>query len=300
MIKKISDLEEIVAKQKKKKLVLVVAQDEQALLAVYEAQKRGIIDAVLVGDASEIKKIADKNELNLSAAEIIDEKDIKKAVKLSVKLVHDKKAEILMKGYVATSTLLKAVLNKDWGLRSGRLLSHLALFETKTYHKLLAITDVAMNIAPDLQDKTGIVENSVECLNNIGITNPKVAILGAVETVSPNMQATLDAALISKMAQRGQIKNCIVDGPLALDTIISAESSDHKGIKSEVAKDADLIIMPNIEAGNVLYKALVFFAKAKNAGIILGANAPIVLTSRSDSLETKFNSIILASASHKK
>jgi phosphate butyryltransferase len=175
-------------------------------------------------------------------------------------------------------------------------LSHFALFEVDTYHKVIAVTDVAMNIAPTLHDKIAIVNNSVACLNRLGYTMPKVAVLGAVEMVNENMQATLDAALLSKMNQRDQIKNCIIDGPLAFDNAVSLESAQLKGIKSEVAGDTDLLLMPDIEVGNVLYKSLVFFAKAKVASIILGAMVPIVLTSRSDSEQAKFDSILLAAA----
>jgi phosphate butyryltransferase len=201
-----------------------------------------------------------------------------------------------MKGMVGTSTLLKCVLNKEWGLRTGNLLSHFALFEVETYHKVIAVTDVAMNIAPNLKDKIAIVNNSVTCMNRLGYKMPKVAVLGAVEMVNENMEATLHAALLSKMNQRDQIKNCIIDGPLAFDNAVSLISAQNKGIKSEVAGDTDLLLMPDIEVGNVLYKSLVFFAKAKVASIILGALVPIVLTSRSDSEQAKFDSILLAAA----
>jgi phosphate butyryltransferase len=173
-------------------------------------------------------------------------------------------------------------------------LSHLALFEVELYHKLIAVTDVAMNIAPNLTDKIAIINNSVTYFNKLGIERPKVAVLGAIEMVNENMKATLDAALLSKMNQRDQIKNCIIDGPLAFDNAVSFASALHKGIKSEVAGDTDILLMPDIEVGNVLYKTLVWFAKAKVASLILGASAPIVLTSRSDSEESKFDSILLA------
>jgi phosphate butyryltransferase len=211
-------------------------------------------------------------------------------------MVSNKQADILMKGKIGSATLLRCVLNKEWGLRTGNLLSHFALFEVETYHKVIAVTDVAMNIAPSLQDKIAIVNNSVACLNRLGYKMPKVAVLGAVEMVNENMKATLDAALLSKMNQRDQIKNCIIDGPLAFDNAVSLESAQLKGIKSEVAGDTDLLLMPDIEVGNVLYKSLVFFAQAKVASIILGAMVPIVLTSRSDSEQAKFDSILLAAA----
>ena len=214
-------------------------------------------------------------------------------------MVHDGKADVLMKGKVGTSDMLKHVLNKEYGLRTGKLLSHFAYFEVETYHKLIAVTDVAMNIAPNLTEKIAILNNSVRVLNNLGIEKPKVAVLGAIEKVNTEMSATLDAALLSKMNQRDQILNCIVDGPLAFDNAISFESARYKEIKSEVAGDTDLLFMPDIEVGNVLYKTLVFFAKAKVASMIVGASAPIVLTSRSDSEQAKFDSILLAAVAAK-
>jgi phosphate butyryltransferase len=188
------------------------------------------------------------------------------------------------------------VLDKECGLRKSDVLSHFALFEVPTYHKLIGLTDAAMVIAPDLKTKIAIINNAVEFMNKLGITRPKVAILGAVEVVNESMPATLDAALLSKMNQRGQIKNCIIDGPLAYDNAVSAESAHHKGIVSDVAGDADLLIVPDIEAGNILYKAYGFSANAKLAATILGAAAPIVLTSRSDTEEAKQASIVMAAA----
>ena len=300
MLKKLSDLHDIVKKQKQpKRLVLAVAQDEHSLEAVSMAVKKNYIEAILVGDADKIKDIAAKHpkKIDISKMQIINEIDVTEAVAKSVKLVHYGEADILMKGNIGTAVLLKGVLNKEWGLRKNEVLSHIALFEIEAYHhKLLALTDVAMNIAPDLNTKVGIINNSVEFLRKLGVETPKVAVLGAVELVNEMMPATLDAALLSKMADRGQIKNAIIDGPLAFDNAISAESARHKGIISNVAGDADLLLLPDIEAGNVLYKSFIFFANAKTAAIILGASAPIVLTSRSDSEESKLDSIVLAAA----
>lgn len=296
MLKKLEDLRAIVANSPVKKLVLAAAQDQDSLGAVLRASKDGVVIPVLVGDSDGIRNIADANGYDISDIRIIHEPVTEKAVELSVKLASSKEAEILMKGKVGTSTLLKCVLNREWGLRTGKLLSHFALFEVETYHKLIAVTDVAMNISPNLQDKIAIVNNSVSCLHKLGIANPKVAVLGAVEMVNESMGATLDAALLSKMNQRDQIKGCIIDGPLAFDNAVSIESAKHKGIKSEVAGDTDLLLMPDIEVGNVLYKSLVFFAKAKVASVILGAATPIVLTSRSDSEQAKYDSIMLAAA----
>jgi phosphate butyryltransferase len=296
ILKKLSDLMTIVKNQPRKRLVLAAAQDSFALSAIMNAFSANVIEPILIGDKTEILSIARHSNFNLDGIIIVDEPDTEKAVEIAVRMVNRGEADVLMKGKVGTSTLLKAVLNKEWGLRTGNLLSHFALFEVNTYHKLIAVTDVAMNIAPNLQEKIAIVNNSVACLNRLGISNPKVAVLGAVEMVNENMEATLDAALLSKMNQRDQIRNCIIDGPLAFDNAISYESARHKGIRSEVAGDTDLLLMPDIEVGNVLYKSLVFFAQAKVASVILGASVPIVLTSRSDSEQAKYDSIILAAA----
>ena len=295
-LKKLSDLRKLLVGSERRRLVLAAAQDYHSLGAVLRASKDGIIEPILVGDEEAILNIASSHGFDLTGIRIIHQPDIQIAMEAAVKLVSSGQAEILMKGKVGTASLLRCVLNKEWGLRTGKLLSHIALFEVNTYHKLLAVTDVAMNIAPNLHDKIAIVNNSVACLNKLGLKLPKVAVLGAVEMVNENMESTLDAALLSKMNQRDQIKNCIIDGPLAFDNAVSLESAILKGIKSEVAGDTDLLLMPDIEVGNVLYKTLVFFAKAKVASMILGASAPIVLTSRSDSEQAKYDSILLASA----
>ena len=295
MFKKLSDLERLIEKNEiTKTLALAVSQDSHSLNALHKAFHAGIIKPVLIGDKALTEEIIKEKGLDFKGALFIDEEDHEKCVEIAVKMVHNNEAHILMKGKVATPVLLKGVLNKQWGLRTGSLLSHFALFEVDTYHKLIAITDVAMNIAPNLKDKIAIVNNSVGYLNRMGIPKPKVAVLGAIEMVNESMQATLDAALLSKMNQRDQIKNCIIDGPLAFDNAVSFDSAKQKNIKSAVAGDTDLLLMPDIEVGNVLYKTLVFFAKAKVASVILGAKTPIVLTSRSDSEESKYHSILLA------
>ncbi|KXX71660.1 bifunctional enoyl-CoA hydratase/phosphate acetyltransferase [Flammeovirga sp. SJP92] len=299
MLKSISELVDILnAQTAKRRLVLCAAADDNALEAVHKAYKANIIEPVLVGNKHDIQNVC--NELNISfgeEVEIFHAIDVKEMVKTSVSLIHDGKADFLMKGHLSTAELMRGVLNKDWGLKKSRVISHLALFDLPAYHKPLALTDVAMNIAPDLETKIGILNNAIDFLRKIGIQKPKVAALAAVEMVNEKMPATLDAALLTIMANRGQIRNCEIDGPLAFDNAISQESSSHKGIKGVVAGDADLLLVPDIEAGNVLYKAFVFFASAKVASIILGAKAPIVLTSRADSMETKLNSIRLAAAS---
>jgi phosphate butyryltransferase len=300
MLTKLSQLKELVDKDHKpKKMVLAASEDAHSLCAVVEAAEQEIIRPILIGDMEKTKGLAEILNLDISKYELIHAATPVEAVTQSVRMVHDGKADVLMKGKVGTSDMLKCVLNKDYGLRTGKLLSHFAYFEVETYHKLIAVTDVAMNIAPNLSEKISILNNAVMILNNLGIKMPKVAVLGAVEKVNTDMNATLDAALLSKMNQRDQILNCIVDGPLAFDNAVSVESAKHKEIKSEVAGDTDLLLMPDIEVGNVLYKTLVFFAKAKVASMIVGASAPIVLTSRSDSEQAKFDSILLAAVAAK-
>ncbi len=294
MLNKISDLyKKVELNTSTKKLALAVAHDEHAMSAVYQAVQKNIISAILVGDKIKIEEIAKENNFDLSKVEIIDEQNKNEAVKICVKLVNENKADILMKGNVPTASLLRAVLNEKWGLKTGSLLSHFTVFELEAYHKLIGLTDVAMNIAPDLKEKVGILNNSANYLIKMGIEKPKVAALAAVEVVNPKMPATIDAAILSKMAQRKQTANCIVDGPLAFDNAVSKKSAEHKGIISDVAGDADLLLVPDIEAGNMLYKSFAFMG-AKIAAVILGAKTPIVLTSRSDSEETKLNSIVLA------
>lgn len=296
VLRYLSELKDLLADKPVRRLVLAAAQDLNSLSSAIKAARDGFIEPILVGDKEAIQNIANTGNIDISGVRMIHEPDTELAVGIAVKMVRSNQADILMKGKVGTSSLLKAVLNKEWGLRTGSLLSHIAIFEVEAYHKLIAVTDVAMNIAPNLQDKIAIVNNSVACLNKLGVEMPKVAVLGAVEMVSENMQATLDAALLSKMNQRDQIKHCLIDGPLAFDNAISLESANHKGIRSDVAGDTDLLLMPDIEVGNVLYKSLVFFAHAKVAAVILGASAPIVLTSRSDSDQAKYDSILLAAA----
>jgi len=293
---KLEDLYELIKRSTKKKLAVAVAHDEHCLEAICAVNNKGFVDAILVGNEKKIREIAAKLKLDISSMRIIHEEVDSIAVKIAVKLVKDKEADVLMKGNVATATFLRGVLDKENGLRKGDVLSHFALFEVPTYHKLLGLSDAAMIPAPDFKTKIAIINNSVEFMNKLGYIKPKVAILAAVEMVNESMPATMEAALLSKMNQRGQIKNCIIDGPLAYDNAVSMESARHKGIVSEVAGDADLLIAPDIEAGNILYKAFGFSANAKLAACVLGAAAPIVLTSRSDTEESKQASIVMAAA----
>ncbi len=295
MLTKLSQLLELIDKSHKpKRMILAASEDAHSLIAVVEAAKKEIIRPILVGDLEKTRGMAEIMKLDISDFEMIQADNPANAAAKAVKMIHDGEGDFLMKGKVGTSDMLKSILNKEYGLRTGKLLSHFAYFEVENYHKLIALTDVAMNIAPNLTEKIAILNNAVNVLNTLGIEKPKVAVLGAVEKVNTEMGATLDAALLSKMNQRDQILNCIVDGPLAFDNAVSLESARHKEIKSEVAGDTDLLLMPDIEVGNVLYKSLVFFANAKVASMIVGASVPIVLTSRSDSDQAKFDSILLA------
>ncbi len=296
MLKNISDLHKLAKNNKTKKLVLAAAQDANAMDAVLKAKAEGIIELIMVGDENKIKSIAAEKNFDIKNIKIINELDVNKAAATAVKMVSDKQADIVMKGNVGTSGLLKAVLNKEWGLRTGELLSHLAIFELPTYHKIIGLTDAAMNIAPDLQGKVSLINNSVNYFRALGIEKPKVAILSAVESVNPDMKSSVEAAILAKMAHRKQIKNCILDGPLAFDNAISKKSAEIKKIDSDVAGDADILLGDDIDASNGLYKTFIYFAKAKCAAVIVGAAAPIVLTSRADDDETKLNSIALAAA----
>lgn len=279
---------------KRKKLSVAVAQDEPVLEAVKAAKERGIADAILVGNKEEIEKIATKIDMDLSDFEIIHEKDIKKAALKAIELVSSGVADMVMKGLVDTATFLRSVLNKEVGLRTGNLMSHVAVFEIEGIDRLILLTDAAFNTYPDLKQKVQIINNSVMVAKSCGIENIKVAPICAVEVVNPDMPATVDAALLSKMSDRGQIKGCIVDGPLALDNALSEEAAHHKGITGSVAGRADILLLPNIDVANVMYKTLTYTSNTKNGGILVGASAPVILTSRTDSFETKVNSIALA------
>jgi phosphate butyryltransferase len=277
-----------------KTAAVAAAGDDAVLSAVVKARELGICDSILVGDGEKIREIAEAEGLDVSGFRVIEEKDPKKAALVAASLVRNGEAHMLMKGLVDTASLLRAVLDKENGLRKGDLISHVGVFEIKGYDRLLVVTDAAFTIAPTLKEKKAILENAVDFMHSLGVEVPKVAPVCAVEVVNDAMPATLDAAMLSKMNERGQIKGCLVDGPLALDNAISIEAAEHKGIKGEVAGKADILLMPNIEAGNVLYKAFTYTADCRLGAILLGAKAPVILTSRADSFESKVNSMALA------
>lgn len=295
MIKSFEQVLSKVKSQPMKTVAVAVAQDEPVLEAVRDAKINGIAEAILVGDKSEIEKIAESLNMNIEDYKVVDVKDITQATLEAVKLVSSGEADMMMKGLVDTATFLKAVLNKEFGLRTGKQMSHIGVFEIPGYNRLLFITDAAFNMYPELKEKVDIVKNAVQVAHSLEINVPKVAPICAVEVVNPSMQATLDAASLAIMNMRGQIKGCIIDGPLALDNALSKEAAQHKKISGPVAGEADILLMANIEAGNGVYKCLTYTTDCKNGGLLMGASAPVIVTSRADSPESKLNSIAMAS-----
>ncbi|HLR34455.1 MAG TPA: phosphate butyryltransferase [Tissierellales bacterium] len=293
MAKSFTDLLNLAQKKGPKKISVAVAEDIDVLGAVKEATEKGIAEPILVGDEKKIREIAKELNFDLLNIEIINEKDGEKACRKAVSLVSSGQAEVLMKGLIDTAVIMKQVLDKEIGLRTGKLISHVVVFSVPTYHKVLFVTDAAMNIAPSLDQKKEIIDNAVELAHSLDIEEPKVAVIGAKEKVSNKMEATVHAKELENMNKRGEILGCVVEGPFALDNAISKEAAIHKGVESDMAGDVDILLVPNIEAGNVLYKSLTYFAKAKSAGIIAGTKAPIVLTSRTDTKEAKLYSIAL-------
>ena len=283
--------------------VAVAAADTADVIeAVIEALNRNLAEFILYGDEEKIIsqiKLQKQELLNNHKLNIVHTDSVVNAAESAVQAVSRKQANVLMKGNLPSNILLKAVLNQEYGLRTGKVLSHTAFFEIPGFNQLILITDAAMNIAPTLGQKVQIVKNAVSLAKSVGINMPKVAAIAAVEAVNPDMQATLDAAALTMMNKRGQIPGCIVDGPLGLDNAISELAAEHKGIVSDVAGKADILLVPDIEAGNVLYKSLIYFAKAKVGAVLAGASAPIVLTSRADSAESKLYSLALALCSVK-
>jgi phosphate butyryltransferase len=294
MSKSFDDLISKVSECSVKKVSVAVAQDSAVLEAVAAAKERGIAEAILVGDADKIKAVAGEINMDLTGYEIIDEKDDYTAALKAVELVHNGKADMYMKGLIDTKSFLKSVLDKEVGLRTGKTLSHVCVFEIKGIDHLLFLTDVAFMTYPTLEDKVHIIENTVDVCHACGIPNPKVAPLAAVEVVNPKMQVTVDAAELTKMCEEGKITGCVVDGPLSLDLAIDPAAAKHKGAEGrKIVGDADILLFPDIHAGNLVYKALVHTAQVKNGNILTGTKAPVILTSRSDDFETKVNSLAI-------
>lgn len=276
-----------------KAVVAVGAQQDSVLEAMFAAQQRGIARGILVGNEPEIRRIAQECGVDLSEMEILHEPLIEDAARRAMLLVAEGKAQIAMKGKVETAIFLRAALNRELGLRTGRLLSHVAVFDMQDLGRLLLISDAGVNIAPTLEQKADIVRNAIDVAHKLGLQKPNVAALASTETVNPAIPANVEAAALAKMADRNQITGAIVDGPLALDNAISPDAAADKDISSQVAGQADILISPDIEAGNVLVKAIVYFARSPMAGVVVGSKVPLILPSRSDTFESKLDSMAL-------
>ena len=290
--------DDIISKVKEcgmKTVSVSVAQDTEVLVAVKEAKKRGIANAILVGDEAKIREIAASIDMELEGFEIIDEPDVIEASLKAVKLAHDGKADMYMKGIIDTKNFLKSVLDKEVGLRTGGVLSHVCVFEIPGIDQLLFLTDVAFMTYPTLEDKVNIIKNTLPVCKACGVDVPKIAPLAAVEVVNPKMPVTVEAAELTRMCEEGEITGCIIDGPLSLDLAIDPEAAKHKGATDrKIQGDADVLLFPDIHAGNLVYKAIVHTTEMKNGCILTGTKVPVILTSRSDTFETKVNSIALA------
>jgi phosphate butyryltransferase len=278
-------------------VAVAAAEDLVVIEAVMDALDRNLANFILFGNKEKINSIIETKThkyIDSGKLKIVHAISLAAAAELAVKSIFNKEANVLMKGNIPTKIMMKAVLNKEYGLRTGNVLSHVAVFEIPGFDRLMIVTDAAINIAPGLEQKAQIIRNAVTLARSIGIDLPKVAPIAAVEVVNPAMEATMDAAALTMMNKRGQITDCIIDGPLGLDNAVSKLAAEHKGIDSKVAGHADILFVPSIEVGNILYKSLIYFANAKVGAVIAGAKAPIVLTSRADSAESKLYSLALA------
>lgn len=285
----------------RRKVAVMCADDEEVLAALSEAKEKEIAEAVLVGNQEDILKIANEHKINIEGMQIIDEKDVKKCGQICTNLINEGKASVMMKGLVGTADYMKAVLDKDHGLRTGNMLNHMAIYDLPTYHKILALSDAAINISPNFDEKVKIINNCVSVLNFLGIEKPKIAAIAAVEKVNPEkMPATKIAKDLSDYAKSGKLGDVFLDGPFGFDVAISKHAAKIKNLDNlEVPGDADLILADDIESANIVYKALNFFGQGKVAAIVCGAKVPLVLTSRSDDHETKFLSIVFAISTSK-
>lgn len=294
MLKNFDELVERAKGLGKRKLAVANPYEVEDLKAIKRAKDEGIIEPIIIGDKEKIEEFLKKANIEPDM-EIVEEKDYYKAIELSIQFAREGKADLIMKGLVKTPDLLHAVLDKEKGIRKYKLLSHVGVLSCSRYPKFIIMSDGGMVIAPSLEEKVEILKNALIVAKALEIVTPKVALLSAIEIVNPKMPSTLDAALIAKMAQRKQIKGIIADGPLAFDNAISKWAAEHKGIDSPVAGDADVFIVPNIEAGNIFFKILNYLSDGKSAGVVIGAKVPVVLPSRADTPESKFYSIVLSS-----
>ncbi|WP_286310980.1 bifunctional enoyl-CoA hydratase/phosphate acetyltransferase [Romboutsia ilealis] len=292
MIKELKDILDILKGEEKVILSVAAAEEKEVLQAVKDAVENQIIEPILVGDKDKIKLISEEIKFDLTGIKILNSNSIEESARIAVELVSTKNADFVMKGILDTSVLLKSVLNKDYGLRTDSLLSHVVAYQIENYHKLLLLTDGGMNISPNYEQKEMILKNAIQAAKVLGLDTVKVACLAAKEKVDTKMQATVDADLLQKAFVNGKFgKNVIVEGPLSFDIALSKEASDIKGFKSEVSGDIDILLVPTIEVGNGIGKSFTYMADAKSAGVIMGAKAPIVLVSRADSAESKLYSI---------
>ncbi|MDY0379004.1 MAG: bifunctional enoyl-CoA hydratase/phosphate acetyltransferase [Defluviitoga tunisiensis] len=295
MIKKIDQIFEMIRKYKDKKVVSVAAaEDSEVLKAVHQAIELELCDFILFGNKDKILQITQENQLDLSKVEIRNTKNDYESVVGAIESVARGEANLPMKGRITTAEILSTYLKEEYGLKSGKTMNLVCIFEIQNYPKLIILSDAGMVISPTLEQKIDTIKNAVAVAHILENKEPKVAILGALEQVNPKMPVTMEAAVLTQMNRRGQIKGCSIDGPFALDNAISKKAAEHKGLVSSVAGDADILIVPDIEAGNILYKALVYFSGAKLACSVVGGKKPVILTSRADSSETKLNSIALS------
>ncbi len=295
MIKNFKELLEVAKSQKKMRIVVAAAQDEDVIMAVSQAKDMGLVEPVLVGEEDKIKEIMNKLKVHSSDYEIINEPDMIQAARKSVELVRNGKGDFLMKGILQTADIMRAVLDREIGLRTDNLISHVSVYEVPTYKKLLYLTDGGINVAPDLEQKVQILENAIKVCKAMKMDRIYASCLAGAETVNPKIQATVDAKAIADMKDKWEALGVAVDGPVALDLAISSEACEHKGYKGEGGGNADILLVPYYEVGNALGKSLTYFTRAKSAGIIMGAKVPIVLVSRADSSESKLLSIALGS-----
>ena len=296
MIKKLDEMFDALKSGKKKRLIAAFANDAHTIEAIHKAVKLGIIDATLVGDKKIIESVCEKESINPGFFTIFNEKNESNAAAKAVQLINSGKGDLIMKGMVSTDKYMRAILNKENGLMDhGAILTHISVVELKDYHKLLIIGDVAIIPQPELKEKIVIAKFLIKTAHSLGIEKPKLAVLAATEQILPKMQACIDATVLAKMSDRGQIKGGVIDGPFALDVAIDKESAEIKKIDSEVAGNADCILFPNIESGNVFYKFHTKLADGEVAAVVAGARVPAILSSRGDSVQTKLNSIALAS-----
>lgn len=292
MLKNFDDLLDQVKRTDPRKVCVAVAEDRAVMTAVKDAAEMGFINPILVGDEKKIAAVGE--EIGFKNYEIVGCSSEEESLVKAVTMVHNREADVLMKGLVNTAVYMRGILNKEYGLRTGRLLSLLAVYQLPQYHKLIYASDSGINVAPDLEQKKVIMTNALEAMKKFGLERPKTAILTANEMLDPKVISTVEAAALTEMAAKGEIPPCIPEGPISFDIAFDKAAAEHKGIQSKIAGDVDLLIFPNIEAGNIMGKSWLHFNQAKWAGIVLGAAAPVILGSRSDTPEIKINSIALA------